>query len=89
MVHAKWVKTGDWQRIGIVVWVDFLPEYKMADKIDGESIGIIISDDFPGIKSGSYTSKRLKEASVNKTEGFEHLSEERIKITFIGIGAVF
>ena len=41
-----------------------------------------ISDDFAGIKAGSYTSKRLTEASVSKTEGFEHLSEERINITF-------
>ena len=41
-----------------------------------------ISDDFTSIKAGSYTSKRLMEASVSKTEGFEHLSEERVNITF-------
>jgi len=41
-----------------------------------------ISGDFDSIDTGSFTSKRLMEGSVSKTEGFEHLSEERLNVSF-------
>ena len=42
-----------------------------------------ISGDFDSIDTGSFTSKRLMEGSVSKTEGFEHLSEERLNVSFM------